>query len=187
MVILNSPSESFHEQCQNVCMMKDIWTSLSALLQWVGTVPRIVLIYSPKTCMSRGAHAGPEIGILWAFTEDVSRQLPAEALSQPTFLTVECLGTDAPDSSALARLGSNRSYTSVNLSVASVPLAAQRKKPTGLESFLLELPGARKHGLLTGPARALLHIVLSGSVPIDDNFGKHCLNNSSQEKKKLLD
>lgn len=29
---------------------------------------------------------------------------------------------------------------------------------------------------------------LSGSVPINDNFGKHCLNNSSQRgKKKLLE
>lgn len=135
-----------------------------------------------------GGHLCSEFRILWASTENFSGRLPADLRSCPTFHTKECLVAKATTSSTPARLhifpwlGFNPSSISVNLSVVPAFLAAQRKKHTGFELFLLELLWAKKYRLLTGPAQALLCVALPGSVLINGNFGKHSLNNSSQKK-----
>lgn len=102
-------------------------------------------ISHPKNMHVGGGHLCSEFKILWASTENFSGRLPADLRSCPTFHTKECLVAKATTSSTPARLhifpwlGFNPSSTSVNLSVVPAFLAAQRKKHTGFELFLLEL------------------------------------------------
>lgn len=97
--------------------------------------------------------------------------------------------------SSAPRLGFNLSRTCANPGVVPALLYCEEEeeKKTIMSSTFFPFPlfpfGTSTSQKISTPHRARHKRccnTLSGSVPINDNFGKHCLNNSSQEK-KLLD